>query len=133
MKFMVWFGLLLALAPTSLWAETQEKIEQSKYEFEYDDRECRRAAYFAKMLMWQRQHNWSVVDSLNWVDEQIRTRPDLIMESDPALIHAIRMAYITTTRQVYSYPVEILEYEKHRVITEFELERYEGCTGTLVR
>lgn len=128
MKAAMWLCAILVLLPTSALAELQMEMN---VKFENNDKSCRRDAYVAKILMWQRQHGVSFTDSLNWIDEQLKNDPELIQLNSPDLTSATKQLFNYMARDAYSRPIEMFEQDKQRVATDFELDTYRRCMDQL--
>lgn len=124
MKAAMWLCAILVLLPTAALAELQLDMN---IEFESNDQFCRQNAYFAKILMWQRQHGVSFTDSLNWIDEQLKNDPKLIQLNSPDVTSVARRLLNYIARDAYSRPIEVFEQDKQRVATDFELDNYNIC------
>ena len=125
MKTAVLLSVVLTLLTIAAQGETRNAA------FGRHDRTCRRDANFAKMLMWQKQHGWSFTDSLDWIDEQLKNDPELLMANDPNITAMNKQILNITAREAYSANLEIFEHEKQRVVTDFELYTYRHCMDLL--
>ena len=124
MKAAVCLGVVLALFSAAAGGQPPTRAQREVARFEFNDQFCRREAYFSKMLMWQRQHDWALTDSLNWMDEELKNHPNRIDTTNKSL-------YNTIAREAHFYPVSATEAEKQRASNDLEATHYHKCMDAL--